>query len=134
MESRRCSSRSTTTRRTLALTIGPIKLDWLRRAVDVLGHKEVAYKLDVQPSQLTDALLERERKDVKAKWFDVVLAMQGLPFEMKAEWIRLQCEALDFEMPKPKERKTPKQELGELREFLSSNAPALLAMFEKGGR
>lgn len=106
------------------------KLEWLRRAVSVLGHKEVAYRLDVAPSQLTDALLERERKDVKAKWFDVVLAMD-LPAEMRAEYVRLVCEATDYEMPRPKQRKTDAQQLTELREFLSTNAPGLLSMFER---
>lgn len=32
---------------------------WFRRAVDVLGHKEVAFKLDIGPSQLADALFEQ---------------------------------------------------------------------------
>jgi hypothetical protein len=108
------------------------RLAWLRRAVDVLGHKEVAYRLDIAPSQLTDALLERERKDVKAKWFDVVLAM--VTFEIRAEYMRLLCEALDFETPKPKQKKTDKQVLNELRDFLGASAPALLEMFERGRR
>jgi hypothetical protein len=110
-----------------------LKLAWLRRAVDVLGHKEVAFKLDIAPSQLTDALLERERKDVKAKWFDVVLAM-GLPSEMRTEYVRITCDALDYETPKLKQKKTDKQQLSELQDFLEHNAPALMAMFERTKR
>lgn len=106
------------------------KLAWLRRAVDVLGHKDVAFKLDIAPSQLTDALLERERKDIKAKWFDVVLAM-SLPFEMRAEYVRITCEALDYETPKPKQKKTKEQLLREQHDWLEQNAPAVLAMMRK---
>lgn len=110
-----------------------LKLAWLRRAVDILGHKAVAAELDVAPSQLTDALLERERKDVKGKWFDIVLAM-GLSREMRDEWMRINCDALGYEMPKLKRIKTAEDEVQEMREFLSKNAPALLAMFEGAKR
>jgi hypothetical protein len=106
------------------------KLAWLRRAVDVLGHKEVAFKLDVAPSNLTDALLERERKDVKAKWFDVVLAMP-LPAEMKAEYVRMTCDALGYEMPERRRTKTAEEELRELRQLLKANAPVVLALVDK---
>src|SRR5688572_29596796 len=106
------------------------KLAWLRRAVDVLGHKEVAFKLDVAPSNLTDALLERERKDVKAKWFDVVLAMD-LPSEMRAEYVRLTCDACGYEMPERKRTKTAEEELRETRELLKTIAPALLVIVDK---
>lgn len=108
-----------------------LELAWLRRAVDVLGHKEVAYKLDVQPSQLTDALLERERKDIKAKWFATVLRMPGLPEEMRAEWLRLACESLGYEAPKRKRTMTPEEELRELRRVLKEQAPMVLALAEK---
>jgi hypothetical protein len=123
-----------TTPRTQDPTIGHLRSTGYGVRSPSSATKRLPTSSTSQPSQLTDALLERERKDVKAKWFDVVLAMQGLPFEMKAEWIRLQCEALDFEMPKPKQKKTEKQQLAEMREFLASNAPALLSLFEKGTR
>ena len=64
-------------------------LGWLRRAVDVLGHKTVAAELDISPSHLTDALLERERKSVKLEWFAKILRMVG-----EAQWLeaaRLLC-------------------------------------------
>ena len=107
------------------------KLAWLRRAVDVIGHKEVAYKLDVAPSNLTDALLERERKDVKAKWFETVLAMQALPEEMRAEYVRMTCDSHGYEMPKKKALRTPEEELREMRAALGRLAPAVLSLVEK---
>jgi hypothetical protein len=76
------------------------ELAWLRRVVDVLGHKFVAGELDVAPSNLTDALLERERKDVKAKWVRAIVRMA--PEEMRNEWVRMTTDSLGYEMPERK--------------------------------
>lgn len=105
------------------------RLSWLRRAVDVVGHKEVAYKLDVQPSQLTDALLERERKDVKAKWFDIVLRM--VSHEMRAEYLRIECEPLGFEAPKAKKKKTAEEREREREKWLKENARVVFEQMER---
>ncbi len=106
------------------------QLEWLRRAVDVLGHKEVAYKLDLQPSHLADALHERERKDIKAKWFATVLRME-LPEEMRLEYLRILCEPLGYETPKRIRTKTSAEELRELREALKRLAPGVLTLVDK---
>jgi hypothetical protein len=37
-----------------------LEIDWARRAVEAIGHKDVAFALDIAPSTLTDALHERE--------------------------------------------------------------------------
>ncbi len=105
------------------------RLAWLRRAVDIIGHKEVAYRLDVQPSQLTDALLERERKDVKAKWFDVVLRM--VSHEMRAEYLRLLCVSLGFDAPKAKKKMTAEERERERTRWLKERAPALLEAMDR---
>lgn len=105
------------------------ELAWLRRVVDVLGHKFVAGELDIAPSQLTDALLERERKDVKAKWVRAIVRMA--PEEMRTEWVRMTTDALGFEMPKRKQTKTPEQLNREREEWMAKNAPALLAAMNK---
>ena len=52
-----------------------VQLEVIRAAVAHLGHKEVAYELDVAGSYLSDALNERERKRWAAEWTLVVLAM-----------------------------------------------------------
>lgn len=108
-----------------------LRLTWLRRAVDVIGHKEVAFVLDIAPSNLTDALLERERKDVKGKWFDRIIAMPQLPSEMRTEYLRLLCVQLGYEMPERKRVKTAEEELAELRALLKINAPVVLALVDK---
>ena len=105
------------------------RLLWLRRAVDLIGHKEVAYKLDVQPSQLTDALLERERKDVKAKWFDVVLRM--VSHEMRAEYLRIISTSLGFDAPKAKKKKTAEEREREREKWLKENARVVFEQMER---
>jgi hypothetical protein len=52
-----------------------VQLEAIRAAVYHLGHKEVAYELDVAGSYLSDALNERDRKRWAAEWTLVVLAM-----------------------------------------------------------
>lgn len=106
------------------------QLAWLRRAVDVLGHKEVAYVLDVKPSNLADALHERERKVIKPLWFARVLRMD-LPEEMRAEYLRIVCNGLGYETPKRIRTKTSAEELRDLRESLSRLAPGVLALVDK---
>lgn len=52
-----------------------LQLEAIRAAVMHLGHKEVAYELDVGGSYVSDALNERDRKEWKASWTLVILAM-----------------------------------------------------------
>ncbi len=106
------------------------QLAWLRRAVDVLGHKEVAYALDVKPSNLSDALAGRERKVVKLHWITTVLRM-GLPEEMVSEYLRIVCNGLGFETPKRVRNKTSAEELREMRDALRRLAPAVLVLVDK---
>lgn len=98
-----------------------LELAWARKAVDAIGHKEVAFALDVKPSTLTDALSEREhgegRKGLKAEWLTVIRQMA--PHGMRAEWLRLVCPPLGYE-PKPIEVRTPAQRLADLEALLLS--------------
>lgn len=108
-------------------------LGWLKRAVDCLGHKEVAYRLDVAPSQLTDALCERERKDVKAKWLWTVLHMcQETPGResLVRDFMELTGARYGYEVERKKTR-TPEEELREMRELLRREAPGVLALVDK---
>ncbi len=120
----------------LALSYGPanaggedwqVELAWARRVVDVLGHKHVAGELDIAPSTLTDALLERERKAIKAEWIAKLRRMA--PPEMRREYLMLVCPALGYEVPQPKRALTDaewrleakrllKEKLGDLGEKL----------------
>lgn len=49
-------------------------LEELRAIVTALGLKQVAFDLDVQPSQLSHALAERERHRVAAEWLPYFLS------------------------------------------------------------
>lgn len=51
------------------------QLEAIRAAVQHLGHKDVAYELDIAGSYLSDALNERDRKRWASEWTLVVLAM-----------------------------------------------------------
>lgn len=105
------------------------ELKWIRRAVEVVGHKEVAFKLDVAPSHLTDALLERERKDVKACWVPILLRL--VPEEMRAEYLRIVAASLGYDAPKRSKPKTAEQKNRERHEWLLKHAPAMLDLMEK---
>ena len=105
------------------------ELAWIRRAVDQLGHKEVAFKLDIAPSQLTDALLERERKDVKAKWVSTILRM--VTEDMRGEYLRLVNTAHGYKAPERLKPRTPEEENREIRTILLQHAPALLQLVDK---
>jgi hypothetical protein len=105
------------------------ELKWFRRAVDVLGHKEVAYRLDVQPSNLTDALLERERKDVKGRWISVVRRM--VPDALLADYVRIVTVTHGYEFPKRLRARTPEETNRETRDWLEKNAPAVLSVMDK---
>lgn len=104
-------------------------LKWFRLAVEICGHKEVAYKLDIAPSQLTDAMLERERKDVKAKWFPIVARM--CPESIARQYVDIVNRQAGYDAPTRKRVRTPDEELREVREILKREAPGLLSLVEK---
>jgi hypothetical protein len=106
-----------------------VELAWLRRAVDVIGHKELAYALDIKPSNLTDALLERERKEIKGRWLPTILRM--IPEEMRGEYLRIICSGLGYETPKRIRTKTSAEELREMRDALQRIAPGVLTLVDK---
>jgi len=110
----------------LALTYSPAhagrdlwqrQLAWVRRAVDVLGHKHVAGELDIAPSTLTDALLERERKSVKAEWIATLLLMVGEA--MRREWFSITCPSVGFEPPQPVKTRSAEERLAEIERRLA---------------
>ena len=50
-------------------------LDATRAAVARIGLKELAFRLDVQPSLLADALAERSHKGVRAAWLVTIIEL-----------------------------------------------------------
>lgn len=103
--------------------------DWFRRAVGTIGEKEVAFHLDIKPSNLSDALFARERKDIKAKWVAVVLRMAPEP--VVREYLEILCRHHSYEAPKRIRPKTAEERERERQEWLAKNAPAVLAMMQK---
>ena len=51
------------------------RIEVLRRVVNHLGLKEVAFTLDVSGSMLSDSLNERDRKRWAGEWLDIVKQM-----------------------------------------------------------
>lgn len=91
--------------------------------------KEVAFKLDIAPSNLSDALNERERKDVKGKWISTVRRMCS-PVQID-EYVKLLCAQHDYEVPARRKAITPEQELRAVRALLKVHAPAVLDVVNK---
>jgi hypothetical protein len=48
---------------------------YIAQAVEEIGHKEVAYALDVSGSYLSHCLAERERHSIPLRWLPVLLRM-----------------------------------------------------------
>ncbi|MBA2718908.1 MAG: hypothetical protein H0U52_06675, partial [Chloroflexi bacterium] len=104
------------------------ELAWLRRAVGVLGHKLVAGELDIAPSTLTDALLERERKSIKGEWIAKIRQLSS--DAMRQEWLRIVSRPLGYE-PERLASMTPEEELRLVRELLKVEAPSVLRAIDK---
>lgn len=104
----------------------------LRQMAEGIGLKQVAYDLDVSPSQLSHSLDERDR-NMPAKW--VRYLVRGAPVELAEEYIgRLaHLRGLDV-VPLPS--LTPAEELLALKEALSQClGPELrLAVMQKARR
>src|SRR5690349_9721987 len=103
--------------------------DWFKRAVATVGEKEVAFRLDIKASNLTDALKEAERKSVKARWISVVLRM--CPETLVREYLEIVSRQHGYEDPKRKRIKTAEEINRERDLWLEQNAPAVLAMMKK---
>jgi hypothetical protein len=104
-------------------------IEWARRAVDAIGHKHVAYALDIAPSTLTDALKERDGKCLRADHLVIIahLASPGL----RAEYLRINTAPLGFDMPTPTRTKTDAEKLRIVLDLLERGAPFLLGVVSK---
>jgi|SRR6187551_3117475 len=54
-------------------------LDVVRDAVAVITPKELAYRLDIQPSYLSEALAGQNRKGLRLEWLQPILNMAPEP-------------------------------------------------------
>lgn len=47
----------------------------LIEAIAIITPKEICWRLGIKEQYLSDALLERDRKSIKAQWIPIILAM-----------------------------------------------------------
>lgn len=85
----------------------------LRDIVDYAGVKQVAFDLDVAPSQLVNALEERDRHHFRAAWIPYVLsqAPDDRAVEFLAALRGLECV--------PERKQSPAEELADLKGALA---------------
>ena len=81
-------------------------LDSVRRAVANISIKELAFKLNIKPSLLADALAERSSKGVRAAWLVTILEMADEPFAV--EILEVLARLRNRET-KPRETYTPEE-------------------------
>lgn len=129
-----------------ARAVWAAELEWARRAVAVIGAKEVTFALNISASDLSDALAERPRGDkddrgekdsdkkkakraLRGEW--ITMIRQMAPGGLQLEWLRIVMPPLGHE-PKRIETLTPEQELRMLKEHLREESPGALRTFEAG--
>jgi hypothetical protein len=100
------------------------QLEVLRKAVEHLTRKEVAWALGVTDQALGDALYERDRKRWAAKWTHIVKAMLAQRHDqLSTELMRALCEsdmtATPLEVGEPREM-TPEEMVAALRRELAA--------------
>lgn len=109
-------------------------LDAVRQAVANISIKELAYKLDVSPSLLSDALAERSNKGVRATWLLTIIDMA--PMADAQAILNVLGEAKRLE-PVPRKELTAEEKAERLEEKLRSLGATGLRLIEEaigGGR
>jgi hypothetical protein len=104
-----------------------------RSAVAAIGLKEAAFRLDVSPSLLSDALAERDRKGLRLEWLPALLLIA--PAEHAATILGLLASMRGLEVVRRKAL-TPEEKLERLTEKLRARFGAagaeLAAEVERG--
>jgi hypothetical protein len=95
-------------------TAWQLMLKLIRGIVDDIGLKEVAYDLDVSPSQLNHCLNERERHNVPAKWIPYFVT------KAKDDDLPSFIALLRGLQVKPRKELTPEQKLEKLERALAA--------------
>ncbi len=108
-------------------------LEAIRGAVAAISIKELAFRLDVSPSLVADALAERSHKGVRASWLVTILQMA--PDHDAAAILNELAALRGFEM-KPREKLTPEELSRRYEEKLRSLGPVGLQLIRdaNGGR
>lgn len=87
-----------------------------RLAIGAVGLKDAAYRLDVSPSLLSDALAERDRKGVRLEWLPAIIL--AAPEENALAIIGALARLRRFEVSRSKRVLSDAEKLEALREKL----------------
>lgn len=85
-------------------------------AVGALGLKDAAYRLDVSPSLLSDAIAERDRKGVRLAWLPAILL--AAPEEHALSILNALAKLRRFQIVRTHRPLTPEEKLEALRDKL----------------
>lgn len=103
----------------------------IRDAIHAITPKELAFRLDVQPSYLNDALRGADRKSVKFEWLPLILEMA--PEDEAKNILAAQAAWRSYRLERIPVR-TPEQELSDMRGELGRLAPGLLKLIDEAMR
>lgn len=103
-------------------------LDAIRAAVAAITPKELAYRLNVAPSYLLDALRGADRKSVRAEWLPTILLMA--PHHERAAILAELAGPAGYQVERRKSL-DPAEELEQLRAVVGRMAPVVLAAADK---
>lgn len=100
----------------------------LIEACVLITPKELAHRLDIAPSYLTEALHGKNNKGFRLEWLPTVLLMA--PVDNVAAILRALCDLRGFAVER-KRQMTEAEELAALREWMHRKASAVLQMADK---
>lgn len=103
-------------------------LDVAKVAVAAVTLKEFAYRVDAQPSNLADALAERDRKRVGAEHLIVLLTIA--PEVHRRALLDAIAKPLGYKVERVAPL-SPAEEIKATRDYLAKMAPGLLAGLDK---
>jgi len=115
------------TQQSLPFDVGDELLAKLRIAVDAMGLKVAAAECDLSPSQLGDALAERDRKSLRIR--PLIALLRVMPADLRDGILRSLVAPFGFEL-RARKPMTPSEELAETRSLLAQLAPGLLPIID----
>ncbi len=103
-------------------------LDAIRQAVANISIKELAFKLNIQPSLLADAMAERSNKGVRASW--LVTVIKDAPLSDAIATLNELAALRGLEVV-PRKELTAEEKAERLEEKLRSLGPTGLRLIEE---
>ena len=102
--------------------------DAVEEAVKLITPKELAFRLDISHSYLTEALHNLNRKGFRLEWLPTVILMA--PIDAIAPILRALADLRGFSVER-KRQMTEAEELAATREALKRLAPGVLTLVDK---